>query len=156
MDRQERWTTLSTELRALGRMARRAPWLRPGGQWNAARLLALRTRENPHELALAYLDRRYTWSELDANRPSALSDKFQHVIESGLTVYYGSPRQRRTARLMLYLHLISAYDESKLRFSQFPSIETALVERPPSLDNEKPWSQREIPSQPEPGGWDAG
>ena len=67
MDRRERWTTLSIELRALGRMARRARWLRPSGQWNAARLLALRARENPHQLALAYLDRRYTWSELDAN-----------------------------------------------------------------------------------------
>jgi hypothetical protein len=43
---------------------------------------------------------------------------------------------------MLYLHLISAYDESKLRFSQFPSIETALAERPALLDNEQPWFQK--------------
>ncbi|HJP37381.1 MAG TPA: hypothetical protein QF901_15500, partial [Gammaproteobacteria bacterium] len=97
----------------------------------------------------------FTWSELDANRPMALLDKFQHVVESGLTVYCGSHRQRRTARLMLYLHLISAYDESKLRFSQFPSIEIALVERPALLDNEKPWFQR-TSSQSEPNGWDAG
>ena len=97
----------------------------------------------------------FTWSELDANRPSALSDKFQHVVESGLTVYYGSPRQRRTARLMLYLHLISAYDESKLRFSQFPSIETALVERPAQLDNEQPWFQKSA-SESGSGGQDAG
>lgn len=79
----------------------------------------------------------FAWGELDANRPGALRDKFQHAVEHGLIIYYATPRQYRTARLMLYLHLIGGYDKSKQRFDRFPRIETTLIERPQFLETDK-------------------
>jgi hypothetical protein len=76
----------------------------------------------------------FQWSELDANRPGALKDKFSHAIEHGCVFYYASPRQFRTARLLLYLHLISRYDQCKLRFTQFPDMAKPLQKRPTVLE----------------------
>lgn len=81
----------------------------------------------------------FAWSALDAKRPGALRDKFQHVVEKGLVVYCDSPRQYRTARLLLYLYIISQYEQSKQRFSKFPRVEAALTQRPKVLESEKRW-----------------
>lgn len=75
----------------------------------------------------------FAWSELDANRPGACADKFAHACEKGLRVYYRGPRQYRVGRLMLTLHLISRYDQHRVPVAQFPSIKTAMVERPAIL-----------------------
>ena len=77
----------------------------------------------------------FAWSQIDAHRPSALSDRYRHAVEQGLVLYYTTPRQYRTARLMLYLHLISRYEQGKQPFAQFPNIEKALEKRPASLDS---------------------
>lgn len=79
----------------------------------------------------------FAWSEIAEKRPNALADKFQHVIEHGLTVYHSSPRQLRIARLMLYLHIISRYDQTKQRFVQFPKIRDVFKARPRVLENDR-------------------
>ena len=63
------WPRISTRLaewRALGRLLRHAPRaLRPRAPWNASRLLAERAAQDPTGTGLLYLDRRFSWSELD-------------------------------------------------------------------------------------------
>ena len=88
----------------------------------------------------------FEWSEIDASRPQALTDRFQFAAEKGLLVYYTTPRQFRTSRLMIYLHLISRYEQSKMRFTQFPAVESALQPRPKYKKSEKekpftPWQR---------------
>lgn len=94
----------------------------------------------------------FAWSELDAKRPEALQDTFRHGIEKGIVVYYASPRQHRTARLMLYLYLISQYERGKLRFSGFPHVEATLVERPRLLESDRKWIYQP-PSDPHSPEW---
>lgn len=91
----------------------------------------LRPQDMPPDMDL------FQWSELDANRPGALRDKFSHAIEHGCVFYYSTPRQYRTARLLLYLHLISRYDQCKLRFTQFPDMSKPLQKRPALLDSDR-------------------
>ena len=81
----------------------------------------------------------FAWSEMDAKRPQALGDKLHHAVERGLTIYYSSPRQLRTARLMLYLHIINHYYQTKQRFTHFPSMTGAFEERPRVLDADRKW-----------------
>lgn len=87
----------------------------------------------------------FEWSEMDADRPGALGDRFRHVVEHGLVIYYSSERQYRTARLMLYLHVISSYAQAKHRFTQFPAIEEALMRRPRLLESDKRWMNQPPP-----------
>lgn len=76
----------------------------------------------------------FAWSELDAKEPSGIRDKFQRAIEKGLVVYVTTPRQYRTARMLLYLHLIDHYAESHISFVEFPQIESSIQERPRNLN----------------------
>ncbi len=93
----------------------------------------------------------FAWSAEDAKRPHALSDKCVHAAEKALVVYWTTPRQYRTARLLLYLHLISRYEQGKQRFPRFPQLEKALVERPRILDSDR----KQIFGQPPaPGDWE--
>lgn len=79
----------------------------------------------------------FAWSELDAKAPSGIRDKFQRAIEKGLAVYVLTPRQYRTARLILYLHLIEQYAQSRTPFTEFPLIEAAIRERPKNFDTQR-------------------
>ncbi|MBN2308862.1 MAG: hypothetical protein JXR94_07835 [Candidatus Hydrogenedentes bacterium] len=79
----------------------------------------------------------FDWSAIETARPNALTDPFQHVVEHGLIVYCATPRQFRTARLMLYLHLIRRYQEAKTRLSSFPRIEAMLQPRPTVLESDR-------------------
>ncbi len=81
----------------------------------------------------------FAWSDIAAKRPKALADKYQYTVEHGLTLYYSTPRQLRTARLMLYLHLISRYDQTKHRFTQFPTMDNVFKLRPKVLDTDRKW-----------------
>lgn len=83
----------------------------------------------------------FTWSEIDATRPGALKDYFQFALEEGMDILYVTGRQYRTARLLLYLHLISKYAESKHHFSQFPRVENALKKRPALTGSDKAWGR---------------
>ena len=71
--------------------------------------------------------------------PRAIRDMHRHSVESGLRIFYNSPRQFRTARLMLYLYTIKAYSDSGEAFAHFPKVESAFVERPVLLESEKRW-----------------
>ena len=55
----------ATDLRALARVGRLLPLIRPGARWSPARLVARNARRFPNELALAFEDRRYTWADVD-------------------------------------------------------------------------------------------
>ncbi len=78
----------------------------------------------------------FEWSEADAARPEALRDAYQHVVENGLRVYYATPRQGRTTRLLLYLYIADQYWRTKTRFSHFPNVGVAMQERPATLEKD--------------------
>ena len=48
-------------------LARDLPRLLPWGRWSPAKLLEVRARKGPDDLALAFEDRRYTWRQVDEN-----------------------------------------------------------------------------------------
>jgi hypothetical protein len=79
----------------------------------------------------------FAWSEQDARRPRALHDKYNYAVERGLVLYYASPRQYRTARLMLYLYLIDRYDQTRHRLIAFPRVTQALIPRPRLLHKDR-------------------
>jgi len=79
----------------------------------------------------------FAWSELDAHRPSACADKMAYACEHGFGIYYNSPHQHRIARLMLTLHLISRYSESRQAINHFPSLHNVLLKRPAMLPAER-------------------
>ena len=71
-----------------------------------------------------------TWSQCDATRPHACSDRFAHACEKGITLYYSDAQQLRVGRLMLTLHLINCYNINHMAVERFPSVMKALVPRP--------------------------
>ena len=71
-----------------------------------------------------------TWSQCDATRPNACSDRFAHACEKGITLYYTDAQQLRVGRLMLTLHLINSYHLNHMAVERFPSVQKALVPRP--------------------------
>ena len=80
LDRIEtRWV----EAKALGRMALHAPRIRPGAPWNPARLLALRAAKNPQAPAVVYLERRYSWRDVDMRVNSTARALREIGIEPG-------------------------------------------------------------------------
>jgi hypothetical protein len=81
----------------------------------------------------------FEWSAVAAKKPGALIDKYHHAVEHGLTIYYSSPRQLRTARLMLHLHLINRYDKTGQRFVSFPNTRDVFKLRPRVLDTDRKW-----------------
>jgi len=81
----------------------------------------------------------FAWSEVASKRPESLSDKYQYAVEKGLILYYSAPRQLRTARLMLHLHLISRYHQSGQRFPRFPDMDRVFQSRPRVLDTDRKW-----------------
>ena len=93
----------------------------------------------------------FAWSEIAATRPQALGDKLQYAVENGLAIYYSTPRQLRTARLMLYLHLVSRYYQTKQRFTHFPCMENLFKPRPRVLDSDR---KRIYSRQPEADEWE--
>ncbi|HOD50189.1 MAG TPA: hypothetical protein PLM14_15345 [Candidatus Hydrogenedentes bacterium] len=104
--------------------------------WWMDRLVALYERlgreyENKalHEHAGSDID-LFAWSEIDAAKPTTVADPYRHAIEKGMVVMYASLRQYRTARLLLYLHLIHAHASRRLKFDRFPKMEGVLQKRP--------------------------
>ena len=81
----------------------------------------------------------------DGRMPRAIRDMHRHLVESGLRIFYNSPRQFRTSRLMLYLYTIKAYSDSGEAFAHFPKVESAFAERPVLLESEKRWKSRLSP-----------
>ncbi|MBI4558052.1 MAG: hypothetical protein HY706_10770 [Candidatus Hydrogenedentes bacterium] len=94
----------------------------------------------------------FAWSELDANRPQAISDKVRHAIEHGLGLYYGTRRQYRTSRLILHLYLIDRYEQSRYHVVAFPRVEAALTPRPRMTEADR---KRLFEPPPERSEWEA-
>lgn len=65
MSRLEQVKSRVYELQCLAPIARVMPRLLPGMPWGVARLLDDRVASEPNGLALAFLDERYTWRDLD-------------------------------------------------------------------------------------------
>ena len=72
----------------------------------------------------------FEWSAMDAHRPSACGDKIGYACEHGFAVYYNDARQYRVGRLMITLHLISTYDQTKEPVDAFPNLSHVMVQRP--------------------------
>ena len=79
----------------------------------------------------------FGWSERDSLTPLAFTDAIRHAAEHGVTIYCSSPRQFRTARLIMHLHLIERFGQSASRFQGFPSLETAFKRRPNVLETDR-------------------
>ncbi len=73
----------------------------------------------------------------DAGGRTEMTDRFRYAVENGLTIYYQTPRQYRTSRIILYLHIINCYEESGERFVAFPKFDAALQPRPRMLDSDR-------------------
>jgi len=69
------------------------------------------------------------WAERDGARPEALVDKRRYAAERGLTLHCATARQRRTACLMLYLHVIGRYHQGHERMGRFPDLAESLQHR---------------------------
>jgi len=72
----------------------------------------------------------FEWSEIDARRPSACTDRIAHACAHGIGIYHAAERQHRTARLLLTLHLIAAYSQRHEAVDRLPSLETVFMRRP--------------------------
>jgi hypothetical protein len=92
----------------------------------------------------------FGWSERDATTPSAVADRYRHLIEQGLVLYCVSPRQTRTARLMLYMHLISHAKAHMTPLRRFPDVATCLQNRPTLTESD----YRTIYNPPTASEWD--
>ena len=66
---------LASDLSAWLSVARGVTRILPRSTWTMTRLLDERVRSGPNDLSLAYLDRRYTWRELDAE-----VNRWAHVL----------------------------------------------------------------------------
>ncbi|MCP4639842.1 MAG: hypothetical protein GY851_05390 [bacterium] len=84
----------------------------------------------------------FGWSAIEEARPSAITDPFNHAINKGMIIYCATPIQMRTARLVLYLHLIRRYREDKARFTAFPNVTQCLQPRPAVLDSDRHYIYR--------------
>ncbi len=79
----------------------------------------------------------FSWSGDEASPGPAPDDPFRRVMSQGLAVYCASGRQFRTARLLLYLHIIEQYKRTGTPFAQFPNVEQALRARPAVLEADR-------------------
>lgn len=82
----------------------------------------------------------FEWNGLEQ---ATAADPVQYAVENGLYVYYTSPRQCRTARLLLYLHALDTYRHEGAVLETFPLIETALQARPKNYDSMQRLGRRE-------------
>jgi len=92
---------------------------------------AQRQQTQPEDLDL------FAWSEIDASRPNACADKIAHACEQGFRVYFSNARQFRVARLLLTLHLINRYDQTRQTVERFPALSSVLVKRPLVLPSDR-------------------
>lgn len=85
----------------------------------------------------------FEWPEQRTACPEAVGDTISHLLSRGLVVYYGDEKQYRTARMLLYLHVIGWCEREQLRLTKFPPVEAALHERPAIMEHERPTFRRD-------------
>ncbi len=64
----------------------------------------------------------FAWSAVDAKRPEACAEPLDHACNHGLRIRCDNDRQRRVARLILSMHLISLCDSRQEAMDHLPSI----------------------------------
>lgn len=99
----------------------------------------------------------FAWSESEPDeQPSReeAPDAVTRALEDSLCVYYASPRQLRTARLLLHLYALDLYRRHGGMLGRFPDIDRAFTKRPTLLENEKRWIY-DPPADHASGSWDA-
>lgn len=84
----------------------------------------------------------FAWSEVNSQRPNACADSFAHACEQGFGIYHASPRQYRIARLLLTLHLIRRYDQTRRPVDALPSLKNVLMNRPRVLSSDRVMTTR--------------
>ncbi len=84
----------------------------------------------------------FAWSEMDSDRPRACADKLAYACRHGFGIYYNGPRQLRIARLLMTLHLVSRYAETRQAVNAFPSLDKVLIKRPRVLSSERVMNAR--------------
>lgn len=87
-------------------------------------------------------------------RPAGERDAVTRAIEDGLCVWYATPRQLRTARLLIHLYVLDLYKKYGAPLGRFPEIDRAFKARPTLLEKEKRWIY-EPPADHALGGYDA-
>ncbi len=72
--------------------------------------------------------------------PSASErDAMTRAVEDCLCVWYATPRQLRTARLLIHLYILDLYKKYGAPVGRFPEIDRAFNARPTLLEKEKRW-----------------
>ncbi len=66
-------------------------------------------------------------------------DAITRAVEEGLRIYFASPRQQRTARLLIHLYVIDLYRKYGAVLVKFPDVNVAFHARPTLLEKEKSW-----------------
>lgn len=61
------------------------------------------------------------------------------AVEDSLCIWHASPRQLRTARLLLHLYVLDLYKKYGAMLARFPEIDRAFQARPTLLEKEKRW-----------------
>ena len=79
----------------------------------------------------------FGWSDDEPSPGQTPDNPFRRVMSQGLAVYCASDRQFRTARLLLYLHIIEQYKRTRTPFARFPDVERALRPRPVVLEADR-------------------
>jgi hypothetical protein len=77
------------------------------------------------------------WAETSTRGGASGNDAYHRVLENSLRIWVDSPRQLRTARLMLTLHLIECYEEAAAPPNRFPDVAAVCASRPRFLDTDK-------------------
>lgn len=82
------------------------------------------------------------WTESNDDGPSTLTERLAYIMKDNLKVAYASRRQYRTARLLLYLHVISRYEMTGEKLDRFPPIEKTFEKTAETARPESPWTQK--------------
>ncbi|HPP59066.1 MAG TPA: hypothetical protein PLT82_08040 [Candidatus Hydrogenedens sp.] len=88
------------------------------------------------------VDDLWTWGHRNNDIPMTFRNKIQQACLHGFRIYYQNARQLRIARLLLTIHLIQLYSESKHPLEKFPSMEHIFVKKPEPIPSERSITRR--------------
>lgn len=88
------------------------------------------------------IDDLWTWGQRNNNIPMTFRNKIQQACLHGFRIYYQNARQLRIARLLLTIHLIQLYSESKHPLEKFPSMEHVFIKKPEPIPSERSMTRK--------------
>lgn len=99
--------------------------------------IALPEFDTPGEMDL------FAWGGVEEAGTKSVTEGALDLVDVALHklfyVWTATDRQRRTARIVLLLHVIEAYHERGYSFGMFPEIEDSFGKRPALLEADKQW-----------------